>query len=75
MIIGIGCDFVSHAVTKKLKWETDVDVLERIFSDRELGVYKLKKKRALSSRQVCSQRSGIKMSWMRNGRWPRAYPY
>lgn len=43
MIVGIGCDFVSHSVTKKLKWESDAAVQAAIFSTAEIAVYKAKK--------------------------------
>lgn len=43
MIKGIGCDIVEHAITAKLKWESDIDLLRRIFSEKELVIYESKK--------------------------------
>ncbi|HZH94441.1 MAG TPA: holo-ACP synthase [Flavisolibacter sp.] len=42
MIIGIGCDVVEHHITKKLKWDSDIDVRKRIFSTKELESYHAK---------------------------------
>lgn len=39
MIIGIGCDIVEHALTEKLNWLTDVEMLQKIFSHQELDLY------------------------------------
>lgn len=39
MIIGIGCDLVSHNSTKELGWEDDLNVLKRIFTDNEIEQY------------------------------------
>jgi len=39
MIIGIGCDIVEHKTTEKLKWNSDAELLKRIFSSRELELY------------------------------------
>ncbi|HSZ85832.1 MAG TPA: holo-ACP synthase [Puia sp.] len=44
MIIGIGCDVVNHRTTKLLKWETDIDLLKRFFSPKELNLYSTQKK-------------------------------
>jgi holo-[acyl-carrier protein] synthase len=43
MIIGIGCDSVSHNITKKLEWETDTRTLQRFFSAKELALYETKR--------------------------------
>jgi holo-[acyl-carrier protein] synthase len=43
MIIGIGCDLVEHKMTKQLKWESDEDVLKRIFSPKELALYNVER--------------------------------
>jgi holo-[acyl-carrier protein] synthase len=39
-IIGIGCDITSHEVTDRLNWNSDHKVLERIFSKKEIDLYK-----------------------------------
>lgn len=39
MVIGIGCDLVSHSITKELGWESDPNVLNRIFTPREIEQY------------------------------------
>lgn len=39
MIIGIGCDIVEHRMTKKLKWNSDTELLKRILSPKELELY------------------------------------
>lgn len=38
MIVGIGCDLVEHALTKKLKWTSDEKIRSRIFSQEELSL-------------------------------------
>lgn len=43
MIIGIGCDIVEHDTTKILKWEEDISILQRIFSNNELDLYDIQK--------------------------------
>lgn len=43
MIIGIGCDIVEHALTEKLNWLTNIEVQQRIFSQRELELYSVNK--------------------------------
>ncbi|MET0464044.1 MAG: holo-ACP synthase [Chitinophagaceae bacterium] len=43
MTIGIGCDIVDHNVTDKLKWATDAQMLERLFSKEEMSLYYSKK--------------------------------
>ena len=43
MIIGIGCDIVDHEISKNLNWDSDVSILTRIFSQREIEIYSLKK--------------------------------
>lgn len=39
MIVGIGCDVVEHATTDRLNWESDINLLERIFSPLEIELY------------------------------------
>lgn len=39
MIIGIGSDIVEHEVTEKLKWASDLKLLTRIFSSKEIELY------------------------------------
>ncbi len=39
MIIGIGCDIVEHEISKSLKWGSDLSVLNRIFSQKEIEIY------------------------------------
>lgn len=43
MILGIGCDLVSHALTEKLEWESDTDTNQRIFSKKEMDLYRKNK--------------------------------
>lgn len=43
MIIGIGCDIVEHETSKSLNWGSDISILNRIFSKREIEIYSLKK--------------------------------
>jgi holo-[acyl-carrier protein] synthase len=43
MIVGIGCDIVDHKLTQLLKWETDFNLLRRIFSNKELDLYSKEK--------------------------------
>lgn len=43
MVIGIGCDIVEHKITKGLNWDSDETVLNRIFSQKELEIYRSKK--------------------------------
>jgi holo-[acyl-carrier protein] synthase len=40
MIISIGCDLVEHQITKKLNWESDIETIKTIFSEKELELYK-----------------------------------
>lgn len=39
MIIGIGCDVVEHETSKSLNWGSDISVLNRIFSQKEIEIY------------------------------------
>lgn len=39
MIIGIGCDIVEHNITKELKWDTNEELLLRIFSQNEMDLF------------------------------------
>jgi holo-[acyl-carrier protein] synthase len=39
MIVGIGCDIVDHETSKKLRWDSDVSIINRIFSRREIDIY------------------------------------
>jgi len=39
MVIGIGYDIVEHAITEKLNWSTDLELLKGIFSEEELNLY------------------------------------
>lgn len=39
MIIGIGCDIVEHEISKTLNWDSDLSVLNRIFSQKEIEIY------------------------------------
>lgn len=39
MIIGIGCDIVEHEISKSLKWDSDISILRRIFSEVEINIY------------------------------------
>lgn len=43
MIIGIGCDIVEHGITQKLEWQSDKEMLVRIFSQKELDLYNKQK--------------------------------
>ncbi len=43
MTIGIGCDIVEHTTTKRLHWDSDTEVLQRLFSQQELNLYEAKK--------------------------------
>lgn len=40
MILGIGCDLVSHSVTEVLEWKSDMTALNRILSDAEMRLFK-----------------------------------
>ncbi len=44
MIKNIGCDIVDHRVTDELKWNSDLNVLNRVFSKDELELYKKEKR-------------------------------
>lgn len=39
MIVGIGCDIVSHSSTFDLKWDTNAAIRSGIFSEKELLLY------------------------------------
>ena len=43
MIIGIGCDIVSHNYTKQLGWENEPILLNRVFTAREIKQYEKNK--------------------------------
>lgn len=40
MIIGIGCDIVDHDLTQLLDWQSDLVLLNRIYSKKEIKLYK-----------------------------------
>jgi len=40
MIVGIGCDLVSHALIKKQKWHSNIEVSSRIFTKNEFELFK-----------------------------------
>lgn len=48
MIIGIGCDLVSHAITEKMKWHSDSKIKSRFFSSRELELVPTNLKQQIS---------------------------
>lgn len=43
MIVGIGCDIVSHQMTNQLNWNSQPTTLARIFSANEIELYNQKK--------------------------------
>ncbi len=43
MVIGIGCDLVSHSFTRELGWQDDPHVLKRVFTLREIEQYEVSK--------------------------------
>lgn len=38
MIIGIGTDIVQHKITELLKWDTDIEIQTRLFSNAEISL-------------------------------------
>lgn len=51
MIINIGCDLVEHKMSQNLDWGNNKLIQNRIFSQKELEIYSLKKQlRFLSGR-------------------------
>lgn len=43
MIIGVGCDIVEHELCRNLNWDSDPNVLKRVFSESELEIYNSKR--------------------------------
>ena len=39
MILSVGCDIVEHKISKSLNWDSDISVLNRIFSQKEIDIY------------------------------------
>jgi holo-[acyl-carrier protein] synthase len=42
-IIGIGCDLASHDLTNRLGWTSNTVIQKRIFSNKELEIYRERK--------------------------------
>ena len=43
MIIGVGCDIAEHDITEALNWQSDSNILKRVFSQAELTLYENQK--------------------------------
>ncbi|HEY5393364.1 MAG TPA: holo-ACP synthase [Hanamia sp.] len=43
MIVGIGCDVVEHNTTVSLGWSSNLHMLQRVFSQKELELYEVHK--------------------------------
>lgn len=43
MTIGIGCDIVDHSISMQLEWETNLPLIERIFTKKEVDMYNKQK--------------------------------
>ena len=69
MIIGIGCDIVEHNTTKLLKWESDSNLLHRIFSTKELELYNIQKKTEFIAGRFAAKEAVLKClgTGMRDG--------
>ena len=39
MIVGIGCDLVAHDLTERLNWTSELSMLQRVFSNREIELF------------------------------------
>lgn len=43
MILGIGCDIVEHEITASLGWSSNYSILKRVYTEKELEIFKKKK--------------------------------
>lgn len=60
MIIGIGCDIVEYETSKKLKWDSDISILNRIFSQKEIEIYSSKKELKFLSGRFAAKEAVLK---------------
>lgn len=60
MIIGIGCDIVEHETSKSLNWGSDISVLNRIFSQKEIEIYSLEKELKFLSGRFAAKEAILK---------------
>lgn len=60
MIVGIGCDMVDHSMSRWLSWDTDEEVLHRIFSQSELNIYQAHKSIAFLAGRFAAKEAVLK---------------
>jgi holo-[acyl-carrier protein] synthase len=60
MIIGIGCDIVEHETSKILNWGSDVSILNRIFSQKEIEIYSSQKELKFLSGRFAAKEAVLK---------------
>lgn len=60
MIIGVGCDIVEHEISKSLNWDSDLSVLNRIFSQKEIGIYLSRKELKFLSGRFAAKEAILK---------------
>lgn len=60
MIIGIGCDIVDHELVNKLKWTTDENFINRVFSFQEIETYKKNKKISFLTGRFAAKEAVVK---------------
>jgi holo-[acyl-carrier protein] synthase len=60
MIIGIGCDIVEHLTTDLLEWESNDNVLKRIFSVQELELYQSQRNKNFISGRFAAKEAVLK---------------
>lgn len=60
MIISIGCDLVEHKVSQEMDWENNIHIQNRIFSQKELEIYSLKKQLKFLSGRFAAKEAVLK---------------
>ena len=60
MIIGIGCDVVEHNITKSLEWSTNNRIMNRVFSKKEIKLFKSDKSDKFISGRFAAKEAVLK---------------
>ncbi len=60
MIVGIGCDIVENNSVEILEWTSDIDILNRFFSIKEIEVYNRTKKNKFLAGRFAAKEAVLK---------------
>lgn len=60
MIVGIGCDIVEHQTTINLKWDSKLSAQKRVFTSKEIDIYKKNQKIKFLSGRFAAKEAVLK---------------